>query len=69
MCTRLTDSPSGLAAFVGVNKLIGHWIGFLWEAQGNPVVLHDLITQLHRVALMPKIDEHPECEYTCKYKY
>ena len=60
MCTTLTDTPAGLKAFVGVNKLVGHWIGFLWDAQGHPLVLNDLVTQLHRVALMPGIEEHAE---------
>ena len=60
MCTALTDSPAGLNAFMSVNKLVATWIGFLWDAGGDPVVLHDLVLQLHRVALSPNIEEHVE---------
>ncbi len=58
--TRLTDFESGLRSFVGVEKLVRTWCGFLWDAQSDPKVLHDLITQLHRVAHMDGILEHGE---------
>lgn len=58
--TDLTTKPAGLQAFANVDKLIATWIGFLWDAKGNPKVLNDLITQLHRVAQMPGIMDHRE---------
>ena len=60
MCTLLTDSPAGLQAFIGVNKLVATWIGFLWESKDSPNVLYDLIVQLHRIALSPNIEQHAE---------
>jgi hypothetical protein len=60
MCTNLTATPKGLKAFINTNKLVGTWIGFLWDAQNDPLVLHDLILQLHRIVLSPNIEEHEE---------